>query len=186
MNLALARHQRAVLLDAGLHANHRGVLGDRVKYFFARQHNAHGSTRFLRQRHGDRLDFRIHFAAVAAAEVRHDNAHFGDRYFKNIGELGAHDEGILGRRPDGDAPAGLDGRDTSVRLEKAMLCRRQRERVLENMVGFSEAFVNIAAIEREVGANVGAFDRFDLSQIGETGSWHFDRIVHQGRARFER
>ena len=141
MNLALARHQRAVLLDAGLHANHRGMLGDRVKYFFARQHNAHGPTRFLRQRHGDRLDFRIDLAAVAAAEVGHDHAHFGHRDFENIGELGAHDEGILRRRPDGDPPAGLDRRDAGMRLEKTMLRRRQRERVLENMVGFGEAFL---------------------------------------------
>ena len=105
-----------------------------------------------------------------------------DRNFENIGELGAHDEGILRRRPDGDPPAGLDRRDASMRLEKAMLCRRQRERVFENLVGFGEAFLDIAAIEFEVGANVGAFDRFDLSEIGKTGTRHFDRIVHQSRA----
>ena len=35
MNLAFARDQCPVFLEAGFHANHRGVLGDRVKDFFA-------------------------------------------------------------------------------------------------------------------------------------------------------
>ena len=48
------------------------MFGDRVENFLARQHDAHRPSGFLRQRHRDRFDFRINFAAVAAAEIRHD------------------------------------------------------------------------------------------------------------------
>ena len=53
-----------------------------------------------------------------------------------------------------------------------MLRRRQRERIFENMIRFGKAFLNIAAVELEVGADIGAFDRLDLGKIGKTGSRH--------------
>ena len=135
------------------------MLGDRVKNFFAREHHPHRPAGFLRQRHGNRLDLRIDLAAVAAAEIRHDHAHFRDRNFENIGQLRAHDERILRRRPDRDPSAGLDRSDAGVGFEKTMLRRRQREGVFENMIRFGEAFVDVAAIESEMRAQVGPFDR---------------------------
>ena len=55
-------------------------------------------------------------------------------------------------------------------FQKAVLRRRQREGVFENLVGLGEAFLDIAAIELEVGANIGAFHRLDLGEIGKAGS----------------
>ena len=67
-----------------------------------------------------------------------------------------------------------------------MLRRRQREGVFENLIRFGEAFIDVTAIEPEVGAQVRPFDGFDLRQIGETGSRQLDRIMHQHRAGLER
>ena len=65
-----------------------------------------------------------------------------------------------------------------------MLRRRQRERIFEDMVGLGEAFPNIAAVELKVRADVGAFDRLYLGEIGKAGSRQFDRVVDQRRAWF--
>ena len=60
-----------------------------------------------------------------------------------------------------------------------MLRRRQRKSVFENMIRFGETFVDIAAVEPEVRADVGAFHRFELGKISETGARQFDRFVNQ-------
>ena len=66
-----------------------------------------------------------------------------------------------------------------------MLRRRQREGIFEDLVGLVETSSDIAAIEFEVGANIGAFHRLDFGEIGKTRCRQFDRVVHQGRARFQ-
>ena len=90
------------------------MLGDRVENFFARQHHAHRPAGLLRQRDGNGFDLGINFAAVAAAEIGHDDTHLGYRNFEYVGELGAYDEGILRRRPDRDPAAGLHRRDAGM------------------------------------------------------------------------
>ena len=53
--------------------------------------------------------FGINFAAVAAAEIGHNDTHFRYWNFEYVGELGSYDERILRRRPDGNpAPGSTD------------------------------------------------------------------------------
>ena len=108
MDFALPRHQGAVFLDTGLHADHRRMFGDCVENFLARQHHAHRPASLLRQCDGNRFDLGINLAAVATAEVGHNDAHLRYWNFEYVGELGPYDEGILRRRPDDNPAPRLD------------------------------------------------------------------------------
>ena len=66
----------------------------RQKNFFSGQHPLHGSMRFARQRRCQRLQTRMHFAAIAAAHVRHDHAHFGLRQSKSSASWARIDDGF--------------------------------------------------------------------------------------------
>ena len=45
------------------------------------------------------------------------------------------------------------------------------------MIRFGEAFLNIAAVETEVGTDVGTFYRLELREISETGLWYANRLM---------
>ena len=66
------------------------------------------STRFMdayrtaglaRQRHRDRLHLGVRLAAEAATEVGHDDPDPRQRHVEEVGDLGAHQEGMLAGRP---------------------------------------------------------------------------------------
>src|SRR4030095_3813321 len=152
---------------------------DRVEHFFARQHHAHRPAGLLRQRDGNGFDLGINFAAVAAAEIGHDDTYLGNRDFEDVGKLGTYDEGVLRRRPDGYAAPRLHRRDAGVSFQKTMLRRRQGERIFENMIRFGEAFLHIAAVELKMRADIGAFYWLELGKIGETRFRYANRLMNQ-------
>src|SRR4029434_6166654 len=179
MDFALPRQQGAVILDAGLHTDHRRMLGDRVEHFFTRQQHAHRRAGLLCRRGGNGFDLWINFAAVAAAEIGHDDTYRGNRDFEDVGKLGSYDEGVLRRRPDGYATAWVERRNAGMSVQKTMLRRRQCERIFENMIRFGKAFLNISAIEFEVRTDVGAFYWLELGKIGKTGFRYANRLMNQ-------
>ena len=63
-------------------------------------------------------------------------------------------------------------------LEKAVLRRRQGKGVFENAVRFGETFLDVAAVELEMRADVSPFHRLDFGEVGETGSRQLDGIMH--------
>ena len=54
------------------------------------------------------------------------------------------------------------------------------------MIRFGEPFIDVAAVEFEMGAQVRAVDGLQVGEIGETGRRQLDRVVNQHRARLER
>ena len=63
-----------------------------------------------------------------------------------------------------------------------MLGCRERESILENMVRIGEALLHVAAVKLEMRADVGAFHRLDLGEVGEAGFRDANRLVDQSCA----
>src|SRR5262249_62352859 len=95
-------------LDPVLSGDPRRIFGDCVENFLPRQPPAPRPASLLRQCDGNRFDLGITLAAVATAEVGHNDAHLRYWNFEYVGELGPYDEGILRRRPDGNPAPRLD------------------------------------------------------------------------------
>ena len=54
---------------------------------FAAEHPLHRSMRLARQRGGQWLQARMHFAAIAAADIGNDHAHFRLRQIEKLRQL---------------------------------------------------------------------------------------------------
>ena len=67
-----------------------------------------------------------------------------------------------------------------------MLRCRQRERVFENLIRLGKTFVDVAAVQFEVSADIGAVDRFELGEIGKAGFRYSHFLVHQSRVLLDR
>ena len=60
-----------------------------------------------------------------------------------------------------------------------MLRCRQRERVFENLIRLGKTFVDVAAVQFEVSADISAVDRFELGEIGKAGFRYSHLLMHQ-------
>ena len=83
----LARHDTAIAVEAGFYFHHRAVASSGEKHFIARQHPLNRSARFACQERQRRFKPRVGFAAVAAADQRHNDAHLVFRQFENLCQL---------------------------------------------------------------------------------------------------
>ena len=63
-----------------------------------------------------------------------------------------------------------------------MLRRRQCESIFENMIRFGKTFLDVAAVELEMRADIGAFDRLELGKIGKTRFRYANGLMDQSRA----
>src|SRR5262245_40466798 len=67
-------------------------------------------------------------------------------------------------------------------LQEAMLRRWQRERIFENMVRLGKAFLDIAAVELKVRANIRAFYWLELRKISKSRLGYANRFMDQSSA----
>ena len=113
VHLALAGDDLAVLVDAALDAERRGVAGDLVEHLLEGVGDLHRLARDHRQRERQRLELDVELGAVARAEIRHLDPHLVFRPAEQAGDLGAHE-----RRP----LRGVVERDVGVACSRR--CRR--------------------------------------------------------------
>ena len=71
-------------------------------------------------------------------------------------------------------------------LEKAMLGRGQGECVFENTIRLGKALFDVAAVELEMGAQVGSFDGLQFGKISKAGFRQLDGFMNQRRIGLER
>ena len=96
-HLAFARDDAAVLVETAFDAERARMFGDRVEMLFHRMRDLYRSARQHRHRGRERLQFDVELAAVAAAEIRHFDAHTVLRPAKQTRNLGAHERRTLCR-----------------------------------------------------------------------------------------
>ncbi len=119
----------------------------------------HRPFRFPRQRCGKRLGLDGELAAVAAAEIWHDDANFIERQMKDLGEMLAQGERFLRAGPERQPVAFVIG-DGRVRLHGKMLHPRKGKSILENMICLGKAFVDVAFGIAEAITEIGAGEFF--------------------------
>ena len=115
--------------------------------------NPHRPPRLARERDGDRLHLRIRLRAEAAAQVRDDDAHVGDRYLEQRGDLCAHEEGVLTRSPERDLVA-LDLGDDRVRLHRVLVDGGERVLALDHVLGVGEDSFDLPTVDAVAVADV--------------------------------
>ena len=113
----------------------------------------HRPPGLARERDRQRLHLRVRLRAEAAAEVRHDDPHVRHRHAEEVGELGADEEGVLARRPDGDLVA-LDLRDDCVRLHRVLVDGGEGVLALDDDVRAREDRFQLAAVDPVAVADV--------------------------------
>ena len=133
-HLALARDDAAVLVDAALDAERRGMLGDLVEQLLEGQRELHRPPRDHRQRDHQRLELDVELGAVARAEIRHLDAHLVLRPAEQPRDLGAHERRALRGGVDRDAGVLVVG-DGRMRLERKVQHLLGLELVLEHVRG---------------------------------------------------
>ena len=102
-HLAFARDDPAVLVDAALDAERAGVLGDLIEHLLHGERDLHGSARDHGKRERQRLELDVELRAVAAAEIRHLDAHAVLRPAEQPGDLDAHERRALAAAVERDA-----------------------------------------------------------------------------------
>ena len=119
----------------------------------------HRPFRFPGQRGGKRLGLDRELAAVAAAEIGHDDANLIERQMKNLGEMLAQGERLLRAGPKRQPVAFVIGHGR-VRLHGKMLHPRKSKSILENMIRLGKAFVDVAFGITEAITEIGAGEFF--------------------------
>ncbi len=143
-HVAFARHDLAVLVDAGLDAERARMLGDGVEHLVHGERDFHRSPRQHRQRYCHRFQLDVELAAVAAAEIGHLHTHAVFRPAEQAGDFGAHEGRALRGGGDGGAVILVVG-DSDQRLERQMQHLLRLEGVLEHLRGGGEGLVGVAA-----------------------------------------
>ena len=90
----LARDNRPVPFHSGFDLHHRRMAMGGQENLFSGQHPLHRPVRLARQGRRQRLQARMHFAAIAATDVRHDDAHFRLRQIEKLGNWARIDDGF--------------------------------------------------------------------------------------------
>ncbi len=180
-HLAFARRDAARLVDAGLDANRRRMFGDLIKLLLHGQRDLHRPSRDHRARRHQRFELDVELAAVAAAEIRHLDAHLVFRPAQQPRDLGAHEGRSLRARIDRQAGFLVVG-DRAERLERHVQAFLRAEFVLEHVRRFGKRLVDVAAAQFGIEREVGVFLALEMFEVGEAAGG-FELIVHIGRRR---
>ena len=180
-DLDLARDQRAVALDAGLHADlERMARANHFEILFARQDQLDRPFRLHRQQDDDRLNMRLHLVAEAGADLRRQAAQSRHRQPKRFRDIGLHAEYRLVGRPQRDAAVGIHLRERAARFERDMRLRLGLIARFENQVALAPAAFDIAFLKTGARTKIGVRSRVEyLDVIG--GVFVNDRGVRRKR-----
>ncbi len=157
------------------------VLGNRQKFFFARQRITHRLFRDRREHSHQRFELGIKLGAVTAADVRHAHANAIHGNAKSSGNFRPDIRRRLTRCPNVQAIMLVEIRQGHMRLHRHMLRRRRAERVLEYSVSLGEGLLDVAGTELEMIADIRLLPGFDVREIGESLG-RLMLLMHQGRS----
>ena len=145
-HLAFARGDAAVLVEPALDAHRARMLGDLIELLLHGERDLDRAARDQRTRRDQGFQLDIEFAAIAAAEIRHLDAHAILRPAQKPRDLRAHERGSLRAAIDRDARCPWRRR-SSERLERHMQTFLRAEFVLEHVRGCGERLVDVAAAQ---------------------------------------
>ena len=111
---------------------------------------------------------------------------------KTFRQLAAHAEGIFHRRPDLNASVGFDRHGRRVRFEIALMARGNVEGVLDDQIGVTKTFLDVAFLPRQARQTVvqiGGENLFRRAVVGgdvvmkrrRARRHRFERIEHRGQ-----
>ncbi len=170
---------RPVLRDAGLVVHDdRMTRRGRGELLAAREHALHRPAGLLRQQRQRRLLGDLVLAAEIAADDGADDTDAAHRHLQRARHVGARQRDAPDGRVDGEATVGVPVGDRRVRLERDVFDHLRTEAALEDVIGLSKAFFDIAFADHFGGVDV-ALRRVHLGRILAHGG---DRIEH-GRQR---
>ena len=178
-HLAFARRDAARLVDAALDADRRRMLGDLIELLLHGQRDLDRPARDHRARRHQRFELDVELAAIAAAEIRHFDAHLVFRPAQEPRDLGAHERRPLGARVDRQAGLLVVG-DRAERLERHVQAFLRAEFVLEHMRRFGKGLVDVAAPRLGLERQIGVLDALEVLQIGEAAG-RLELVVHMAR-----
>ena len=165
VDFQLPGHHLALLADAGLDADARGMAGHGLEALA----NAHGQLDRPavphRKRRGDGIGLDVELAAVAAADIGHHHAHPVERQLEDPAQVSPQRERVLARAPHRQALAVVVG-EADVGLQRVVLDPVEAENVLEDMVGLCEALLDVTPCVAEVVAHVGALEPVRRAVLG--------------------
>ena len=180
-HLAFARRDAAVLVDAGLDAHRARMLGDLIELLLHGQRDLHRAARDHRARRHQRFELDVELAAIAAAEIRHFDAHLVFRPAEQPRDLGAHEGRSLRAAIDRQAGFLVVG-DRAERLERHVQAFLGAEFVLEHVRGLGKRLVDVAAAQFGIEREVGVFLALEMLEVGEAAGG-LQLVVHIGRCR---
>ncbi len=121
-----------------------------VEDLFARQADFYGTVEQERGfRDDDFVIEGIAFAAEAAAVRRGDNPNVRGRHLQDFGESAMEIVGSLRAGPDSEFAVGIFGSDGGVLLDGQMRAALIEKSVFEDFVGFGEALIDVAELQRD-------------------------------------
>ena len=126
------------------------ALGRGNDRFLARENKPHRAMRLHREQRQHALVDHVFFAAEAAANRAHDEAHLGDRLRDDARQHMAVMRDVLVGRYDRHDAVVIDVGKAGFRLEIGVLDRLRRVGFLDDQIAFGEALLNIADADRDV------------------------------------
>ena len=165
-HLAFARDDLAVLVDAALDAERRGMPRDLVEHLLEGVGDLHGLARDHGERERQRLELDVELGAVARAEIRHLDAHLVLRPAEQAGDLGADERRPLRGVVERDVGVLVVG-DAGERLERQVQHLLRLELVLELVRGGGIGLVEVAAAQPVVEREVGVLGVLQMLEVGE-------------------
>src|SRR5262249_35219890 len=156
--ISFDRHQGAIGFDSGLEPNLALMLHPEKKTFGVSRHHTYRPARLLAQQHRRRFQFAIELAPEAATQGEHDDAHIGNGYFENSGQLALDNVRVLAAGPDSYPPV-TDLHHRHMRFEREVVNGGRKKAVLENPIGITEAAGHVPFALLEKVNDIGALQR---------------------------